>query len=109
MAAVKPTTGSAAMNNDTIRLRLYLAGQSPNSTRAVANLERLLAGFSENRPQTELVDVFEARERALADRVLMTPMLLVETPGNVHRFVGDLAEPEGLSQLLSRFLTRADA
>jgi circadian clock protein KaiB len=74
------------------RFRLYVAGDAANSLAAIANLralcERCLAGVY----QVELIDVLTEPLRALADGVLMTPMLIKIAPLPVRRIIGSLSE-----------------
>ncbi|CAA9314673.1 MAG: hypothetical protein AVDCRST_MAG68-1456 [uncultured Gemmatimonadetes bacterium] len=87
----------------TVRLVLYVAGDTPRSRSARATLEWLADGGAEA-VETEVVDVVEAPERADAARILLTPTLVREEPLPQRRVVGDLrvgaqvAEALGLSR-----------
>jgi circadian clock protein KaiB len=76
-----------------IELRLYKAGNGPNSIRAVANA---LALCNEHNTlqhcELEIIDVLEAPWRALQDGVLVTPTLLRIFPNPKVRIIGDLSE-----------------
>ena len=74
-------------------LRLYVAGASPNSALALANLEALLAGPLAGRCELEVIAVFASPERALLDRVLVTPTLVKRAPGAPCRILGTLRDP----------------
>lgn len=71
------------------RVCLYVAGDSPNSRLARANLAAIAGECFPADWEVEVVDVFEHPDRALADGVLLTPML-VAGPGS--RVIGTLAE-----------------
>ena len=73
------------------QLRLYVAGQAPNSVRAIANLEDLRREFGQERFDLEIVDVLAEPLRALQDRVLVTPTLVKLSPLPVIYIVGDLS------------------
>lgn len=75
-----------------VLLRLYVAGNMPNSQRAIANLRAFCAEHLPTGTQIEILDVFELPERATADQVLLTPQLLAETPGGLRRVAGDLSD-----------------
>lgn len=81
--------------NGALRLRLYVAAGAPHSERALANLERIRERHLEV-CTVEVVDVFEAPERALADGVLVTPTLLRIAPPPVRRIIGDLSQVEAV-------------
>lgn len=76
----------------TYRFRLYIAGDTPNSAHALANLTALCDSQLRGRHEIEVVDVFREPCRALAERILMTPTLLKLSPAPVQRIVGTLAE-----------------
>lgn len=78
------------------KFRLYVAGDSPNSIQAVANLTAFCLIHLANRHQIEVIDVLQNPKRALADGIFMTPMLMKISPSPVRRIVGTL----GKSQLL---------
>jgi circadian clock protein KaiB len=81
-----------------IPLLLFVAGDAPRTTAAVENLRVALAEFQDRQFQLEIVNVFENAGRAMADRVLVTPTLLV--PGSSRRLVGDLSEQSQLRYFL---------
>jgi len=74
-----------------VRFRLYVAGEGQNSARAIANLTALCQARLAGRHQIEIVDVFGHPDRALADRIVMTPTLMRLEPGPVRRIIGTLA------------------
>jgi circadian clock protein KaiB len=77
-----------------LQLRLYIAGKSPNSTRALSNLRTICREcLAEGSWQVEVVDVFEDPLRAVEDGVLVTPTLVKLTPP-VVRIIGDLSRRE---------------
>lgn len=73
-------------------LRLYVAGSSPNSVAAVANLTALLASAVADRYELEIIDVLRHPDRALSDAVLVTPMLHKRLPGPACRIFGNLSD-----------------
>lgn len=74
-----------------IRVRLYVAGDSPNSRRAVDNLRAALSGLATT-PEVEIVDVLRAPDRGLRDGVLVTPMLVRIAPAPERRILGNLSD-----------------
>lgn len=74
-----------------MKLRLYVAAGAPISERALANLEAIREKHLDV-CNIEVIDVFEAPERALADDVLVTPTLLRVSPLPVRRIIGDLSQ-----------------
>ena len=80
--------------------RLYVAGDAQNSTRAVANLTALCGDRLKGRHRIEIVDVFGEPERALADRIVMTPTLIRLEPGPVRRIIGTLEQADSVAVAL---------
>lgn len=76
-----------------MELRLYVAPGAPNSERALLNLETIREKYLDA-CYVEVIDVFEAPERALSDDVLVTPTLLRISPLPVRRIIGDLSQVE---------------
>ena len=83
--------------------RLYVAGDAPNSTMAIANLKALCREHVPDRHEIEIVDVLREPNRALADGVLLTPMLVRCSPAPVRKILGNLSEPKTLLQVLDHF------
>ncbi len=84
------------MNNASLRLRLYVAGSSPNSRRALGNLA-WLRGWADTAAWTiETVDVYEHPDRALADGVMLTPQLVIQSTSGQRAVVGDLSDHPAL-------------
>ena len=84
-----------------LRLRLYVAGRSPNSLRAIANCRAICAEHFATGHELEIVDLLEHPERALADGVIVTPTLLTLLPRRV-RVVGNLSDTSQVLLALSR-------
>jgi len=83
-----------------VEMRLYVAGQSPNSSRAQSNLSKFCEANLPDRYRLEVVDVHREPERALQDGVMLTPTLLVLTHDPPARLVGSLSEVSVLTELL---------
>lgn len=74
------------------RLRLYVAGQTPNSALAIANLSAMCEAHLAGRHEIEIVDVFREPKLALADRILITPALVKLAPPPLRSIVGTLTD-----------------
>jgi circadian clock protein KaiB len=82
------------------KFRLYIAGDASNSVQAIANLAALCREHLPERHEIEVVDVLLDPERALADGILLTPMLVKCSPGPVRMVVGNLSRRETVLQTL---------
>ncbi len=75
-----------------LRLRLYVAGQSPNSSAALANLRSLLAEYPAYEVDLEVIDVLRDPDLGLRDGITVTPMLLKSEPPPERRLLGSLRD-----------------
>ena len=74
-----------------IRLRLYVAGNAPNSVRAIANCRAICDEHFASGHEIEIVDLLVHPLRALADSIIVTPTLLKLLPLPVARVIGNLS------------------
>ena len=77
-------------------LRLYLAGHSPRSVRAVENLRRACEEHLAGRYRIELVDLLENPQLARGDEIIAVPTLVLKLPEPVRRIIGDLSDTDKL-------------
>lgn len=73
--------------------RLYIAGETPNSGCAIANVKDICRKYLRDRHQLEIVDFLKEPLRSLSDGVLVTPTLVKLSPQPVRTIVGDLSDP----------------
>ncbi len=77
---------------DSLHLTLYVAGDTPRSRQAMANLERICAELLGGKARCATVDVLDSPELADAERILTTPTLIRESPVPRRRVTGDLSD-----------------
>jgi circadian clock protein KaiB len=85
---------------EVFKFRLYVADHTLNSRQAVANLHAICDRYLPGRHEIELVDVFKDPDRAMEDRILMTPTLVKLAPEPVERIVGSLSRTDVVLQAL---------
>ena len=88
VAAVKKP---AAKKNRGWMLRLYVAGQTPKSLTAFANLKRLCEQHLENQYEIEVIDLMQQPQLAASDQIVALPTLVRCLPAPIKRIVGDLS------------------
>lgn len=79
-------------------LKLYVAGGTARSERAVRRLREIVEGRSDC--DLDVVDILRHPQAAEDARILATPALVKESPPPVRRVVGDLSDTETLVLLL---------
>jgi circadian clock protein KaiB len=82
------------LENGKYVLRLYVAGSTPQSSRAIANLKRICEAHLKDRYDLTVVDLYEQRERARDDQIMVAPTLVRQSPLPVRRLIGDLSQTE---------------
>ena len=84
-----------------IELALYVTLPWPSSLRAKANLTRVLASVTAGEVRLITFDLAQQPERAERDNVLFSPTLVKTWPAPKMWILGDLSEPEVLTDLLA--------
>lgn len=75
-------------------LRLYVAGQTPRSMEAFANLKKICEGHLKGRYSIEVIDLIENPRLAKGDQILAVPTLVRKLPEPVRKIIGTLADTE---------------
>jgi len=75
-----------------LQLRLYVAGNAPNSRLAVGRAKAICDEYFAAGHEMEIVDLLEAPERAMADGIIVTPTLIKLFPLPVQRVIGNLSD-----------------
>jgi circadian clock protein KaiB len=73
-------------------LRLYVAGSSERSTRAIMNARQLLDEHVAGRYTLEVIDLFQQPTLARDDQIVAVPTLIKKLPAPLQRFIGDLSD-----------------
>ena len=89
-----------------LRLKLFIAGDSPRAREAAANLARLCEEQLGGEVDVEMVDVVEQPELAEAYRILTTPTVVREAPPPRRRATGDLRDATQVLAALALYPTR---
>lgn len=82
-------------NDDNLyRLRLFVTGATPNSTRAVSNLKEFCETFLPGRYELEIVDVYQQPLIAEKEQLIALPMLVKLSPLPQRRLIGDMSDTD---------------
>ena len=73
-------------------LRLYVAGQTPKSIAALANLERLCETYLDGQYRIEVIDLVKTPQLAAGDQILAVPTLVRRLPAPIKKIIGDLSD-----------------
>jgi circadian clock protein KaiB len=75
-------------------LRLYIAGQTPKSILAIANLREICETHLQGRYEIEIIDLLENPRLAQGDQILALPTLVRRLPEPIKKIIGDLSNRE---------------
>jgi len=83
---------AAATASRKLVLRLYVAGTSTRSTRAIQNAKQICEDHLAGRYELEVIDIFQQPKLAKDDQILAVPTLIKKLPLPLRRFIGDLSD-----------------
>src|SRR3990170_2742795 len=78
------------------KLRLYVAGQTPRSIRALANLKALCEEHLKGRYQVEVLDLLKHPQLARCDQIVAIPTLVRKLPPPVPKIIGEPSNTAGV-------------
>jgi circadian clock protein KaiB len=97
---MKKTTaanGKSATNGQpAMKLRLYVAGQTPKSMAALSNLKRICADHLNGKYELEVIDLIKDPQLAQGDQILAIPTLVRNLPVPIRKIIGDLSNVDSV-------------
>jgi len=89
-----PKKGKGTGPEKPFQLRLYVAGQTPKSITAFANLKKICAEHLEGQCTIEVIDLLVNPQLAQGDQILAIPTLVRKLPTPIKKIIGDLSNTE---------------
>ena len=86
--------GDSESDNQVWNLRLYVAGQTPKSIEAFANLKEICETHIKDKYKIEVIDLVENPQLAKGDQILAIPTLVRKLPEPMKKIIGTLANEE---------------
>lgn len=77
-------------------LRLYVAGLTPRSTAAVANIRAICEEYLKGRYDLDVIDIYQRPALAQDEQILAAPTLIKSLPRPLRRLIGDLSNKENI-------------
>lgn len=81
-------------------LKLYIAGATPHSMKAVNNIRHICAMYLPATLLLEIIDIYQQPRLAKSKDIIAVPTLIKESPLPVRRLVGDLSDTRAVLLLL---------
>lgn len=75
-------------------LRLYVAGKSPKSVNAIANIKKICEQNLQGRYELEVIDLYQQPQLAQGEQIIALPTLIRELPLPLRRIIGDMSNTE---------------
>jgi circadian clock protein KaiB len=94
---VKKTTANttqARRKKKNYELRLYVAGQTPRSIAAFANLKKICEEHLSGQYHIEVIDLIKKPQLASGDQIIAIPTLVRKLPAPIRKIIGDLSDTE---------------
>jgi circadian clock protein KaiB len=88
------TPGPRRASSKFWELRLYVAGQTPRSLTAFANLTQICEEHLKGRYRIQVIDLVEKPQLSRGDQILAIPTLVRRLPEPVRKIIGDLSDTE---------------
>jgi circadian clock protein KaiB len=79
---------------DIIVLRLYVAGETPKSLAAIANLKRISSDYFDSRCKIQVIDLLKNPKLARDHQIVAIPTLVRSLPKPISKIIGDLSNTE---------------
>jgi circadian clock protein KaiB len=73
-------------------LKLYVAGQSPKSVNAIANIKKICDEHLQGRYELEVIDLYQQPHRAQGEQIIAVPTLIKKLPPPLRRIIGELSD-----------------
>ena len=84
-----------------VELKLYVAGQTPRSLAALANLNKICKEHLEGRYKLHVIDLVKKPQLARGDQILAIPTLVRRLPVPIRKIIGDLSDLEKVVVVLN--------
>jgi circadian clock protein KaiB len=75
-------------------LRLYIAGTTSKSIRAVANIKEICENSLKNRYDLEVIDIYQQPVLVKGEQIIAAPTLVKQLPLPLRKFIGDMSDTE---------------
>ena len=94
MQATAPPSPPPEAGQERFILRLYVAGTTPQSMRAILNARKFCEEHLDGRYQLEVIDIYQRPTLARDEQIVAAPTLVRHLPLPLRKLVGDLSNFE---------------
>ena len=90
----EPSSAAQAAESNHYVLRLYVAGQTPKSVLAIANIKRICEENLQGQYELEVIDLYQQPQLAQGEQIIALPTLIKKLPPPLRRIIGDMSDTE---------------
>jgi len=101
MKTTKATSATAAFEQSLARqtrakyvLILYVAGMTPRSMRAIANIKEICEEHLKGHYDLQVIDIYQRPVLSSGEQIIAVPTLIKKLPAPLRRIIGDLSDRE---------------
>jgi circadian clock protein KaiB len=91
-----PEGGQRKIDSNRYDLRLYVAGQSPKSLRAIVNIKKICEENLKGRYELSVIDLYQQPQLADGEQIVAVPTQIKKLPPPLRRIIGDMSNTERL-------------
>lgn len=77
-------------------LKLYVAGMSPKSSRAISNIKEICETHLKGRYELQVIDLYQHPTLAKGEQIMAVPTLVKKLPLPLRKIIGDMSDEEKL-------------
>ena len=81
-------------DQDHYLLKLYVSGMTPNSQRAIKNVQKICEEHLQGRFELDIIDIYQQPIFAKEGQIVAAPTLVKELPTPLRKFIGDMSQTE---------------
>lgn len=89
------------VQKDVYVFRLYVAGTSPCSMRAITNIKRICEQYLKGQYELEIIDIHQQPAKADVEELLAAPTLIKKLPIPVRKLIGDMSDTSKVLLILN--------
>jgi circadian clock protein KaiB len=75
-------------------LKLYVAGHSPKSVHAIANIKKICEENLKGCYELDVIDLYQQPQLAQGEQIIAVPTLIRKLPPPLRRIIGDMSNTE---------------
>jgi len=79
---------------DNYLLRLYVTGSTPQSVRAIENIQKICEEHLKGRYELEVIDLYQNPNLAQGEQIIAVPTLIKKLPTPLRRIIGDMSNTD---------------